>query len=89
MPPGTLYPSPSGILPVSYNHFLVNHGSILLKDTIWLLFFQNQPLDSPTQDLRVDGDEVGSQREDLDHIGRQPGGGSYRDTRLEAIGFSI
>lgn len=68
---------------------MVNHGSILLKDTVWLLFLQNQPFNSPTKDLRVDGDEVGSQREDLDHIGCQPGSGRDRETpgvRQSALG---
>lgn len=65
----------------------MNHGSVLLKDTIRLLFLQNQPFNSPTQDLRVDGDEVGGQREDLDHVGCEPGGGDYGDTRYEPIDF--
>lgn len=86
LPPGTLYPSVRNP-PGSYNHFLVNHGSVLLKDTVWLLFLQDQPFNSPTQDLRVDGDEVDRQREDLDYEGCQPGGGSYMDNTYEPIGF--
>lgn len=58
----------------SYNHFLVNHRPILLENPIWLLLLQDQPFDSSAEDLGVDGDEVGGQREDLDHIGGQPVG---------------
>jgi hypothetical protein len=57
----------------SYNHFLMYHGPILLEDSVGLLLLQDQPFNSPTEDLGVDDNEVEHQGEDLNHIGCQPG----------------
>lgn len=69
---------------------MVNHWPVLAEDPVGLLLLDDQPFDRPTEDLGVDGNEVGGQREDLDHVGCQPEGG-HRDepiaSRMQRLPF--